>query len=120
MHTAGMNRFQYIKKNPWLTGVLQQDSAEEGGGYKELYNTQGRRGERLLQGTSLQILESWKKIFSDCLMFEIYIFLANILNFAVIMQQYALIFAIYQDQYVAFIFYVVKVDKYLYIKKLIR
>ena len=53
-------------------------------------------------------------------MFEIYIFLANILNFAVIMQQYALIFAIYQDQYVAFIFYVVKVDKYLYIKKLIR
>ena len=120
LHTAGMNRFQYIKKNLWFTGVLQQDSAEEGGGYKELYNTQGRRGGRLLQGTSLQILESWKKIFADCLMFEIYIFLANILNFAVIMQQYALIFAIYQDQYVAFIFYVVKVDKYLYIKKLIR
>ena len=104
--------------NLWFTGVLQQDSAEEGGGYKELYNTQGRRGGRLLQGTSLQILESWKKIFSDCLMLEIYIFLTNILDFTVIMQQYALIFAIYQDQYVAFIFYMVKVDKYLYRKKL--
>ena len=45
LHTAGMNRFHYIKKNLWFTGVLQQDSAEGGGDYKELYNTQGRRGE---------------------------------------------------------------------------